>query len=217
MFSSLLVPSVPFFGEVDFDRCPVSGALAKPQDPQQPELMDFQMAASGQPDILRGLEYQSSELDPLSAATFTLLRQGQWQNVFQQWGHRKKLTSEQIQAEQSYLLALGEHYESQQVLEAAQEAELYYREALRRQPTCSTALINLGALLAERALLTYIEIGAVDHARSQQACNYFQQAHKLLDQHPDPQSQVALLHCLIYERISFPPATSLELVAWVDQ
>lgn len=196
-------------------------ALAKPQDLQRPELVNFQMAASSQPDILRSwmlfLKYQNSEFDQFYPATFTLLQQGQWQEVLQQWEHGKKLTSEQIQAERSYLLALGEHFESQRTLEAAKEAELYYQEALRRQPTCSTALINLGALLAERALLTYIETGTVDHACSQQARDYFQQAHKLLDQHPDPQSQAALLHCLIYERISFPPATSPEIIAWVDQ
>lgn len=196
-------------------------ALVEPQDQERPELADFQKAAKGQLDIQRGwllfLKYRHNQPALIDQSTFTSLRQGEWQKVLQQWKGGQQLPGEQIQAEQSYLLALGEGYESQQVQAAAQEAEQYYREALRRQPTHSAALVNLGALLTERVLLTYIETGAIDDARWQEARDYFQRAHKLLDQHPDHQSRVALLQCVLYETISFPPDALQQLLPWARE
>jgi hypothetical protein len=192
--------------------------LAEPQDPAQPMLGAFQAAARVNLDVLRGWvlfqKYRTSQDVLIDQAAFTALSQGHWQAVLDSWGTRQRLSQEQIQAERSYLSALGERYDAQVVQMAAREAEGYFREALRRQPDQSAALVNLAALLSENALLTYIETGTADRAGLQQAQIFFQQAHTFLDQRADHDGRVALAQCLLYEATSLPPEARLEFVQW---
>lgn len=195
-------------------------ALAEPQNPAQPELVAFQAAARVDLDVLRGWmlfqKYRASQPVLIDQAVFMALLQGHWQVVLNGWSTGQRLSLEQIQAERSYLNTLGERYDAQAVQTAVREAEWYFREALCRQPTQSVALVNLAALLAESALLTYIETGTADRTRLQQARDLFRRAHNLLDQRSDQEGKVALAQCLLYEAISLPPEARLEIVQWAS-
>lgn len=195
-------------------------ALAEPPNPTQPALGAFQAAARVNLDVLRGWvlfqKYRASQPALIDQAVFAALNQGRWQAVLDGWGTGQRLSQEQVQAEWSYLIALGERYDAQAVQTAGREAEWYFREALRRQPGQSAALVNLAALLAESALLTYIETGNADRARLQEAQSLFQQAHVLLDQRSDRDGKVALAQCLLYEATSLPPEARLEMVQWAS-
>jgi hypothetical protein len=127
---------------------------------------------------------------------------------------QQRLSGEQAQAQQQYLSAIGERYDADVVRTAAHEAEWYFVQALQRQPDQSAALVNLGALLAESALLGYIETGTADRARLNRARDLFQQAQTLLEQRPDQEGKIALAQCLLYEAISLPPDAHLEAVHW---
>ncbi|HEY0753910.1 MAG TPA: hypothetical protein VGD98_08125 [Ktedonobacteraceae bacterium] len=193
-------------------------ALAEPQNPTQPMLGTFQAAARANLDVLRGWvlyrKYRTSQGTLIDQTVFTGLSQGRWQAVLEGWRSGQRLSQEQVQAEWSYLQAIGDRYDPQAVQAAAREAEWYFREALRRQPEQSAALVNLAALLSESALLTYIETGTADRARLQQARTFFQQAHAFLDQRSDQDGRAALAQCLLYEAISLPPEARLEIVQW---
>lgn len=193
-------------------------ALAEPQNPAQPAFGAFQAAARANLDVLRGWvlfqKYRASQPALIDQAVFAALSQGRWQAALEDWRSEQRLSQEQVQAEWSYLSALGERYDAQAVQTAVEEAEWYFREAIRRQPGQSAALVNLAALLAESALLTYIATGSADRARLQQARDLFQQAHALLDQRSDQDGKVALAQCLLYEATSLPPEARLEMVQW---
>lgn len=193
-------------------------ALAEPQNPTRPAPGAFQAAARAHLDVLRGWvlfqKYRASQPAPIDQAAFAALSQGRWQAVLDGWRSGQRLSQEQVQAEWSYLSALGERYDAQAVQRAADDAEWYFREAIRRQPGQSAAPVNLAALLAESALLTYIETGNPDRARLQQARTFFRHAHDLLDQRSDQDGRVALAQCLLYEATSLPPDAHLEMVQW---
>lgn len=142
--------------------------LAEPQDPAQPLLVAFQTAARTNLEVLRGWvlfqKYRISIPTLIDSQAVAALSEGQWQVVLDDWSAGQRLSSEQARAERSYLNALGDHYDAQAVQSAVHEAEWYFREALRRQPNQSAALVNLAALLAESALLSYIETGNLDRA-----------------------------------------------------
>jgi hypothetical protein len=159
-------------------------------------------------------KYRTRQPALIDQTDWNALNQGRWQAVLDSWVATRRLSSEQAQAERLYLSALGERYDSQAVQTAAREAEWSFSEVLRRQPDQSAALVNLAALLAESALLAYIETGVADRARLQQARNLFQQAHVLLDHRPDREGQIALAQCLLYEATSLPPDAHLEQVQW---
>jgi hypothetical protein len=193
-------------------------ALSEPQSPAQPAVQAFQAAARSNVEVLRSWmlfqKYRTRQSALIDQTDWNALNQGRWQAVLDNWVATRRLSSEQAQAERLYLSALGEHYDSQAVQTAAREAEWSFSEVLRRQPDQSAALVNLAALLAESALLAYIETGVADRARLQQARNLFQQAHVLLDHRPDREGQIALAQCLLYEATSLPPDAHLEQVQW---
>ncbi len=193
-------------------------ALAETQDSTQPALLTFQAAARTNLDVLRGWvlfqKYRTGQPVLIDQTSFSALSQGHWQVALDRWSAERRLTPEQAQTERSYLNAIGEHYDPQVVQAAASDAERYFTEALRRQPEQSAALVNLAALLAESALLTYIETGTADRPRLQHARNLFQQAHTMLEQRPDRDGQVAFAQCLLYEAVSLPPDARLEMVQW---
>ena len=193
-------------------------ALSEPQSPAQPAVQAFQAAARSNVEVLRSWmlfqKYRTRQPALIDQTDWNALNQGRWQAVLDSWVATRRLSSEQAQAERLYLSALGERYDSQAVQTAAREAEWSFSEVLRRQPDQSAALVNLAALLAESALLAYIETGVADRARLQQARNLFQQAHVLLDHRPDREGQIALAQCLLYEATSLPPDAHLEQVQW---
>ena len=190
-------------------------ALAQPQSPP---LLAFQTAAKGDHELLRSWvlyqHYRERQPAFMDQPAWEALNQGRWHDVLHDWVAQQRLSGEQAQAEQQYLAAIGEPYNSHTVQTAAREAEWYFSEALKRQPDQSTAMVNLGALLAESALLSYIETGKADRTRLSQAQNLFQQAQVLLEQHPDREGQIALAQCLLYEATSLPPDVQLETVQW---
>jgi len=193
-------------------------ALAESQSPALPAVQAFQAAARSNVEVLRSWvlfqKYRTRQPALVDQTDWNALNQGRWQAVLDSWVATRRLSSEQAQAERLYLSALGERYDSQAVQAAAREAEWSFSEVLRRQPDQSAALINLAALLAESALLAYIETGVADRARLQQARNLFQQAHVLLDHRQDREGQIALAQCLLYEATSLPPDAHLEQVQW---
>ena len=193
-------------------------ALSEPQSPAQPAVQAFQAAARSNVEVLRSWmlfqKYRTRQPALIDQTDWNALNQGRWQAVLDSWVATRRLSSEQAQAERLYLSALGKRYDSQAVQTAAREAEWSFSEVLRRQPDQSAALVNLAALLAESALLAYIETGVADRARLQQARNLFQQAHVLLDHRPDREGQIALAQCLLYEATSLPPDAHLEQVQW---
>jgi len=178
----------------------------------------FQALARSNVEVLRGWvlfqKYRAHQAVLIDQDAWIALNQGRWQTVLDGWVATHRLSGEQAQVEREYLNAISERYDPQTVQAAAGEAEWYFTEALRRQPDQSAALVNLAAILAESALLAYIETGTADRARLQQARDLFQQAHVLLDRRPDREGQIALAQCLLYEAISLPPDAHLEQVQW---
>ena len=183
-------------------------ALTEPQNPAQPAMQAFQAAARSNIEVLRGWvlfqKYRAHQAVLIDQDAWIALSQGRWQTVLDGLVATHRLSDEQAQVEREYLNAIGERYDPQAVQAAAREAEWYFTEALRRQPDQSAALVNLAAILAESALLAYIETGTADRARLQQARDLFQQAHVLLDRLPDREGQIALAQCLLYEATSLP-------------
>lgn len=194
--------------------------LTELQDPAQPMLGAFQTAAKTNLEVLRGWvlfqKYRTKTPALIDLQAFNELSQGHWQVVLDLWSTGQCLSPEQAQAERSYLNALGDHYDTQMVQIAVREAEWYFREALRRQPNQSAALVNLAALLSESALLAYIEMGRADRTRLEEARKLFQQAHAILNQRQDRDGQIALAQCLLYEATSLPPDARLEIIGWAS-
>ena len=130
------------------------------------------------------------------------------------WAARKVFDEETVQGALTQLEAVGERYQPEEVRAAAREAIDNFSEALKREPTNTAALVNLGTIKAESALFFYIETGQADRAVLDQAQNLFRQARSLLHPRTDQASRVALGKCLLYKATSLPPQGKLEAVQW---
>ncbi len=191
--------------------------LAQTEWPAPPELQAFTQQARANLDLLRGLllvQFVAPQRPDLIMPVLNQLEQGRWRQVLDDWATRKVFDDETVHGTRIQLESLGEPYQPEEVRATAREADANFSEALKRDPTNTAAMVNLGIIKAESALFFYIETGQADRATLEQAQNLFRQARGLLQQRSDQSSRVALGKCLLYKATSLPPPARLESVQW---
>jgi len=195
--------------------------LAHTPGSTQPELQAFHTAAKSQLEVLRGWvffqKYRGYRPAIFTPAILQDLSHGRWREGLESLVEQGYLSKEREQNEDVYLQAIGESYDAQQTQAAAEVAEHFFAEALRRHPRHSVALVNLGALKAEWAILGYIETGRADREQLQEARALLAQAQSVLADRPDAEGRLALAQSLLYEATSLPPDADLEAIQWAAQ